>query len=70
MSGMKSITLIAGLVCMEPHGGGAVWGFVEVLVVLDSAHAGWISGGRPSHRQEHLITSASRQTDCLQRDDK
>lgn len=38
MSGLKSITLIAGLVCVEPLGGGSVWGFVGVLVVLDPAH--------------------------------
>lgn len=31
MSGMKSITLIAGLVCVEPHGGGAVWGLLGFL---------------------------------------
>lgn len=31
MSGLKSITLIAGLVCVEPHGGGAVWGLLGFL---------------------------------------
>lgn len=31
VSGLKSITLIAGLVCVEPHGGGAVWGLLGFL---------------------------------------
>lgn len=31
VSGLKSITLIAGLVCVEPHGGGAVWGMLGFL---------------------------------------
>lgn len=44
--------------------------FVGVLVVLDPAHASWISGGKPSHSREQLITSVSHQPHCLQRDDK
>lgn len=31
MSGLKSIMLIVGLVCVEPHGGGAVWGLSGFL---------------------------------------
>lgn len=54
---------------------GATWGwccvgFVRVLVVLDSVHVGWISGGKSSHSREQLITSVSHQPHCLQRDDK
>lgn len=54
---------------------GATWGwccvgFVRVLVVLDSVHVSWISGGKPSHCREQLITSVSHQPHCLRRDDK
>lgn len=31
MSELKSITLIADLVCVEPHGGGAAWGVLGFL---------------------------------------
>ena len=44
--------------------------FVGVLVVLDPAHTSWISGGKPSHSREQLITSVSHQPHCLRRDDK
>ena len=70
MSGLKSITVIAGPVYVEPHGGGAVWGFVGILVVLDSAHASWTSGGKPACVREQLITLVSHLPHCLRRDDK
>lgn len=59
-SGLKSITLIAGLVCVEPWGGeGGLVLLCGVVFeeVLDSAQGAWISGGKPSHVQEQLITT-------------
>jgi len=45
-------------------------GFVGVLVVLDSANAGWISGEKSSRCREQLIMAVSHQPRCLQWDDK